>query len=61
MCGKSASRRKSLWRGFVDAMIASRMRQAEREIARRSYLFARELEQAGWKASERSEDSLPFV
>ena len=58
---KSAPRRKSLWRGFVEAMIASRTRQAEREIARRSYLFPREFERADWKASERSEDSLPFV
>ncbi len=57
----SAPRRKSLWRSFVDTMIAARMRRAELEIARRGYLFPRDLERADWKATARSEDSLPFV
>ena len=31
------------------------------ELYRHSHLLPRELEQAGWKIGERSEDSLPFV
>ena len=57
----AAPRRNSLWRGVMNAMIASRMRQAEREIARRSYLLPRELDRTEWKVSRRSEDSLPLV
>ena len=57
----SAIRRKSRWRSFLDAMVASRMRHAEREIVRRGYLLPRELDRMESKASTRSEDSLPFV
>jgi len=54
-------KRKGFWRSLLDAMIESRMRHAELEIARHLHLLPRELEKAGWKVSERSEDSLPFV
>ena len=37
------------------------MRQAQDVLERHSHLIPHELEQAGWKVSERSEDSLPFV
>jgi hypothetical protein len=57
----TAPKRKGFWRGILDAMIESRMRQAELEITRHLHRLPRELEQAGWKVSERSEDSLPFV
>ena len=56
-----ATRCNSFWRGLLDAMIASRMRRAEREIARRRHLLPRELDRMDWKVGERSEDSLPFV
>ena len=38
----------------------SRMRRPS-VIRQHSHLLPRELEQAGWKITERSEDSLPFI
>jgi hypothetical protein len=46
---------------MFDRMVEAQTRRARREIALYSHLMPRELEQAGWKISERSEDSLPFV
>ena len=45
-----------LYVGFMDA----RRRQAFAELKRHGVMLPSELEQAGWKLSERSEDSLPF-
>jgi hypothetical protein len=53
--------RKGVFARWMDALIESRMRRARDEIARHSHLLPRELEQAGWRLSDRSEDSLPFV
>jgi hypothetical protein len=54
-------RGKGLFARLLDALIESRMRRARDEIARHRHLLPPELEQAGWKLSERSEDSLPFM
>jgi hypothetical protein len=54
--------RKGLFQRFLDRMVEARMRKAEEYIRQHSHLVPRELEeQAGWKITERSEDSLPFV
>ncbi len=54
--------RRGFWKSFSDALIASRMRHAEREIRQYRHLIPRELEQAAaWRITNRSEDSLPFV
>ena len=58
----AAPKRKGLLQRFVDRMVEARMRKAEAFIQQHSHLIPRELEeQAGWKLTERSEDSLPFV
>ena len=41
-------------------LIEARQRQIMNEIRRHAVLLPHELEQAGWKVTERSEDSLPF-
>lgn len=46
---------------LYDRFIAYRQAQAMIELRRHSLLLPQELEQAGWKINERSEDSLPFV
>ena len=53
--------RKSLFWRFYDRLIEARMRHAEDVLRQHSHLVPHELEQAGWKVSARSEDSLPFV
>jgi hypothetical protein len=54
--------RKGLFQRFFDRLVESRMRSADAFIRQNSHLIPRELEeQAGWKLTERSEDSLPFV
>ena len=59
---KAAAQRKSFFQRFLHRMIEARMRRADEFIQRHSYLIPRELEQqVGWKLTERSEDSLPFV
>ena len=42
-------------------LIEVRMQRANEEIKRHTHLLPRELEQAGWKLTDRSEDSLPFA
>ena len=49
------------WRRFYDRLIEARARQAGEVMRQHRHLLPRELEQAGWKLGERSEDSLPFV
>jgi len=53
--------RKSLFRRFVDCIIAAQSARATAELKRHSHLLPRELDQVTWKLGERSEDSLPFV
>ncbi|MEW6450624.1 MAG: hypothetical protein AB1490_08265 [Pseudomonadota bacterium] len=53
--------RKSLFRRFVDLIVAAQEARATAELKRHSHLLPRELDQVTWKLGERSEDSLPFV
>ena len=57
----AAPARKGLLMRFVDLVVESQMRRATEEIRRHRHLLPRDLEQAGWKLTARSEDSLPFV
>jgi hypothetical protein len=52
--------RAVLARAFA-RLVEARQRQAMEEIRRYGIVLPRELERVGWKSSERSEDSLPFV
>lgn len=56
-----ARRHQGLFARFMARLIAARQRQAMEEIRRRGILLPHELEAAGWKITERSEDSLPFL
>ena len=56
---KAALKTKRGSQHFFEALLESRMRRAESELRR--HLLPRELEQAGWKLTDRSEDSLPFT
>jgi hypothetical protein len=59
---EAAPNRKGLFQRFIDRLIEARMRQAEEFIRQHSGLIPRQLEeQAGWKISEHSEGSPPFV
>lgn len=53
--------KKSLIRRLFDRIIAAQQARATTELKRHSHLLPRELDEAGWKIGERSEDSLPFV
>ena len=58
----AVAKRKGLFQRFVDRMVEARLRRAEAFLRHHSHLIPRELEeQAGWKLTERSEDSLPFI
>ena len=46
---------------LFERLVESRRRQAMIELQRHGLRLPRELEEAGWKISERNEDSLPFV
>jgi hypothetical protein len=46
--------------GCFARLMEARRRQAFNELRRHGILLPHELEQAGWKITERSEDSLPF-
>ena len=54
-------KRKNLFARIVAGMIEARRKQAMEEMRRHGLKLPDELEQAGWKINERSEDSLPFV
>jgi len=56
-----ARKRKGLFARIVAGMIEARRKQAMAEMRRHGLKLPDELEQAGWKINERSEDSLPFV
>jgi len=53
--------RKGFWARVYDRLIEARTRHAMRELELYRHLMPRELEDAGWKVTERSEDSLPFI
>lgn len=55
-----APKRESWFARVLARMIAARQQQAMDEVRRYGIVLPRELEQAEWKVSERSEDSLPF-
>jgi hypothetical protein len=48
-------------KGLFARLIEARQQQAINELRRHSALLPHELEQAAWKITERSEDSLPFL
>jgi hypothetical protein len=56
-----APQRRGFLARFVDALVESRMRQAERELRRYRHLIPGELERAALRLDSRSEDSLPFL
>ena len=56
-----ARKRPSLLSRLFASLIETRQRQAFRELKRHGVMLPSELEQAGWKLNERSEDSLPFT
>ena len=58
--GKREGKRKGCFARALARMIAARQQQAMDEVRRHGIVLPRELEQAEWKVSERSEDSLPF-
>jgi len=59
--GKPAVKREGRFARIAARVIAARQKQAIDEIRRYGIELPSELKQAGWKVSERSEDSLPFV
>jgi hypothetical protein len=58
---KSAGKRPGLFARFYAGLIEARRRQAFEELKRHGVMLPSELEQAGWKVNERSEDQLPFT
>ncbi len=53
---------KGFWSRMFDRMVEARTRQTNEIISRHRHLLPRELEEAaGWRITERSEDSLPFI
>ena len=58
---KAERKQRSLFGRFLDRMVEARMRKAEEYLRQHRHLLPSELEQAGWKVTERSEDSLPFL
>jgi hypothetical protein len=59
--GEAAAQRRGLLQRFLDRMVEARMRKADEFIRQHRHLIPRELDEAGWKVTEYSEDSLPFV
>jgi len=54
-------KRPGLLARLYAGLIEARRRQAFQELKRHGVMLPSELEQAGWKLDERSEDSLPFT
>jgi hypothetical protein len=57
----AARERKGFCARLFASMMEARQKQAFNELRRHTILLPHELEQAGWKINERSEDSLPFL
>ncbi len=53
-------KRKSAFARFYNALVESRMRAAERQIALYRHLLPGQLEAAGDRLTQRNEDKLPF-
>lgn len=56
-----ATKRPGLFARFYARLMEARRRQAFEELKRHGVMLPYELEQAGWKVNERSEDQLPFT
>ena len=56
-----AHQQPGLFSRLAARFMAARQRAAFAELKRHGVLLPHELEQAGWKINERSEDSLPFT
>ena len=59
--GTPARQQPGLFSRLAARFMAARQRAAFAELKRHGVLLPHELEQAGWKINERSEDSLPFT
>jgi len=57
----ATAKRQSRWLRLYHRLIEARQKAAMAELHRHALRLPEELEQAGWKLNERSEDSLPFV
>ena len=57
----TAAKRPNRWLRLYYRLIEARQRSAMIELHRHGLQLPEELEQAGWKINERSEDSLPFI
>lgn len=57
----ASPKRPGLFARFYARLIAARERSALIELRRHAHLLPGELEQAGWRLTERNEDSLPFI
>ena len=55
------AKRPSRWLRLYYRLIEARHQSALAELHRHGLRLPHELEQAGWKINERSEDSLPFI
>jgi hypothetical protein len=58
---KAAPKGKGWLRRFYDALVAARLKQAERELEMHRHLLPGEFEIAALKLNARNEDELPFV
>ena len=54
------AKRQGLFARIYAGFIEARRRRALEELKRHGVMLPNELELAGWKINERSEDSLPF-
>lgn len=59
--GSSPVRKQGMLARLFARFIESRQRQAMLELQRHGLRLPTELEAAGWKITERNEDSLPFI
>jgi hypothetical protein len=57
---KRLEQRQGWFKRAMARMIAARHRQAMEEVRRHGIVLPREFDQAAWKVTDRSEDSLPF-
>jgi hypothetical protein len=55
------AKRPGRWLRLYYRLLEAREKSALAELHRHGLRLPQELEQAGWKINERSEDSLPFI
>jgi hypothetical protein len=59
---KRSASSKGFWRGFIEAMMAARMRQAMREIEHHRHLIPEHLlKSAGYQPTARDDGAMPFT